>query len=73
MLGKPKFNYEDNVEFDLDGQTLNGKIYIIDRFGTFFDNSDVSYDIMVENSPHFDGQPCLYKHISEKDVRKAGA
>lgn len=73
MLGKPKFNYEDNVEFDLDGQTLSGKIYIIDRFGTFFDNSDVSYDIMVENSPHFDGQPCLYKHINEKNVRKAEA
>lgn len=73
MLGKPKYKYEETVEFDMDGLTIAGKVHVIDAYGTFFDCSDVSYDIMVEHSPHYDGQPCLYKHIGEKCVRKAGA
>lgn len=72
MLGKPKYKYEESVEFEVSGYTLIGKVHIIDAYGTFFDNSDVSYDIWVENSPHYNGQPCLYKHISEKYVRKVG-
>ena len=70
MLGKPKFNYGDKVSFEIDGQTVVGEIYIIDRWGTFFDNSDVSYDIMVENDPRHGNLSCLYKHISERGVRK---
>ena len=74
MLGKPKFNYEDLVEFDWESKdnttTLVGSIMIIDSYGTFFDSSDVSYDIMVEHSPHCNGAPCLYKHVSEKLVRR---
>lgn len=35
-------------------------IYIIDKYGTFEDNSDVSYDILVKE------ENCLYKHINER-------
>jgi hypothetical protein len=33
----------------------------MNKYGTFFDESDVSYDIMVEDA--------LYKHINEKNVK----
>lgn len=39
-------------------------IEIIDAFGTFEDNSDVSYDIMVAE------ENCLYKHIREDFIIK---
>ena len=64
MIGQPKFDYNEEVEFTIDGKTKVGKIYIIDKYGTFFDNSDVSYDVMVES------ENILYKHISEKCVKK---
>lgn len=68
MLGKPKFKIDDVVSFDItdNGQTftLTGKVYIVDAYGTFEQNEEVSYDIMVEKS-HFSGEPCLYKHIRE--------
>ena len=70
MLGKPKFNYGDKVSFEIDGETLVGEIHIIDRWGTFFDDSDASYDILVENDPRHGGEKCLYKHISERHVNK---
>ena len=66
MLGKPKYKLGDNVKFVVfnDGQKLQkeGYIYIIDSRGTFFDKSDVNYDIMV------DEENCLYKHINEQNV-----
>lgn len=70
MLGHPEYKYGEEVMFDCNGQSLKGRIYIIDAYGTFFDNSDVSYDIMVENSPRYNNAKCLYKHINEKYVRK---
>ena len=67
MIGHPKYNYGDKVKFTLDNITYSGTIYIIDRFGTFEDNSDVSYDIMVEDwGPKH--KECLFKHITEKLV-----
>lgn len=59
MLGKPKFKYGDLIEFRFGSETKTGKVYIIDKYGTFFDDSDVSYDIMVES------ENILYKHIRE--------
>ena len=47
MLGNPKYKYGEEVLFDIDGRSLKGRIYIVDAYGTFFDKSDVSYDIMV--------------------------
>ena len=67
MLGKPKFEYGQKVRFTITDQNGNsiekiGTIEIIDRYGTFFDTSDVSYDILVED------ENCLYKHITERIV-----
>ena len=72
MLGKPKYNYKDVVSFNISEDdktyTLIGKIYIIDSHGTFMDNSDVSYDIMVEEGEYPMSYPCLFKHIREDQV-----
>lgn len=67
MIGKPKFEYGQKVRFTISDQEGNalekiGTIEIIDRYGTFFDTSDVSYDILVED------ENCLYKHITERQV-----
>ena len=64
MIGKPKFKYNDDVQFIFNSEIKYGKIYIIDKYGTFEDDSDVSYDIFVEQNN------CLYKHINEKYVSK---
>ena len=65
MIGEPKFNYKDQVYFHIEGEDnkpkkLYGEIYIIDAYGTFFDDSDVSYDVYVPD------QDIIYKHIPEK-------
>ena len=71
MIWYPKYNYDDFVEFDIVYEnrkyTLQGKIYIIDRYGTFEQNKDVSYDIIVDKSPFHNDGPCLYKN---KEVLK---
>ena len=74
MLGKPKYNYGDKVKFKVKHQDneyeLVGKIEIIDKYGTFEDNSDVSYDIMVEEGNFPVGYPCLFKHLIEDSVER---
>ena len=66
MLGHPKFKLQDKVKFTLEGKTYKGDIYIIDPYGTFENDSDVSYDIMVHN---WNGdKECLFKHIEESLV-----
>lgn len=62
MKGNPKYLYGQSVEFKLNNKTKRGIIYIIDPYGTFEDDSDVSYDIFVED------EKCLYKHIREDYV-----
>lgn len=62
MKGNPKFEYGQEVKFKCDDEEKVGKIYIIDKYGTFEDPSDVSYDIMVES------ENCLYKHWREDMV-----
>lgn len=62
MLGNPKFKHGDKVRFKVADEEKVGSIYIIDKWGTFFDKSDVCYDIMVW------GENCLYKHFNEKDI-----
>lgn len=68
MLGEPKYKCMESVVFTLnkDGVDiqLQGEVYIIDDYGTFFDNSDVSYDILVGGKEH----GVLYKHIREDRV-----
>lgn len=76
MIGKPKFNYGDKVKFVVGDKEYVGEVWIIDKFGTFEDDSDVSYDIMVKDAfkegdeyyrPNRNND-CLFKHISEKEV-----
>ena len=68
MLGHPKFKLQDRVKFTLEGKTYNGNIYIIDPYGTFENDSDVSYDIMVNNWGDTGDKECLFKHIEESLV-----
>lgn len=63
MKGNPKYQYGNLVKFELNGEIKEGTIYIIDKYGTFEDDSDVSYDILVGN------ENCLYKHINEKYIK----
>lgn len=64
MKGKPKFKEGDIVEFSFRGENRVGVVHIVDKWGTFDDPTDVSYDIFVES------ENMLYKHFSEKFVKK---
>lgn len=64
MIGHPKFKIDEKVKFDFYGQEKVGTVYIVDKFGTFEDNTDVSYDILVEE------ENILYKHFNEKYISK---
>lgn len=62
MIGKPKYKFGDLVTFTFNNsnERKTGIIAIIDKYGTFEDNSDASYDILVKD------ENCLYKHFTEK-------
>ena len=66
MIGKPKYHENDLVEFQWlkDKPNKVGVVYIVDKWGTLLDSSDVSYDILVKE------ENMLYKHISERYVVK---
>ena len=65
MRGKPLYKIGDKVQFTLENKTYEGVVYIVDKYGTFEDQSDASYDIMVDNwGPKH--EECLFKHITEK-------
>ena len=65
MKGFPKFTIGDKVHFNFtinDGKySEDGEVVVVDKFGTWDDDSDVSYDIKLE-----DGS--WWKHINEKFV-----
>lgn len=67
MIGKPKFKYGDVVEFMYNNEKIVGTVEIIDSYGTHFDKSDVSYDIMCDN---YKGQPMFFKHVREDGIKK---
>lgn len=63
----PKYNYNDTVSFKIKDESdieriLTGSVYIIDRYGTFEQHEEVSYDIMIDDSE--EGR-ILFKHIGE--------
>ena len=62
ILGEPKYTYKDIVRFSFKDKIKEGKISIIDAYGTFEQNEEPSYDIYVEE------ENCLYKHICESDI-----
>ncbi len=60
-LGNPTYNLNDVVTFEYYGKTLTGRISIVDAYGTYGQNEEPSYDIMVN-----DGKPwTLYTHVRE--------
>lgn len=63
MKGKPRFKIGDEVCFEWKGETKVGIVFVVDAYGTFFDDSDASYDIKVEK------ENMLYKHFNEKLVK----
>lgn len=80
MLGHPNYNYDDIVSFKLSvpvGQNekeasyeeriFTGSVEIIDAWGTFEQNEEPSYDILVENA-FGDGTTFLFKHIRESEI-----
>lgn len=62
MLGRPKYRLGDVVNFECGDCKDSGVVAIIDSYGTFFDDSDVSYDILNKD------KNLLYKHVNEKYV-----
>lgn len=62
MKGYPKYEFGDMVRFKYGDTVKTGVIVIIDKYGTWEDGSDVSYDIMVKEDN------CLYKHIKEDTI-----
>ena len=62
VLGKPKYTYKDLVRFHYADCEKQGKIWVVDAYGTFEQGEEPSYDIYVEEDN------CLYKHICESDI-----
>ena len=74
-IGNPKFKYDDEVGFYLKpyGKTKEefhiGKVYIVDAFGTFEQNREPSYDILVDKFSDTNA-PMLVKHVRESECYK---
>jgi DNA-directed RNA polymerase subunit E'/Rpb7 len=64
MIGKPKFKKADWVKFELKGEIIEGEVWQVDAYGTFFQTKEPSYDIF---SPK---KNMLYKHMEESCVTK---
>lgn len=65
MLGKPKYKLFEKVCFEFDNDIKIGYIYVVDKYGTYEDYTDISYDILVEE------ENILYKHIKEEYIKFA--
>ena len=65
MKGFPKYKLGDKVHFEITTAdktySEDGEIVVVDEYGTFGDDSDVSYDIELEDGT-------WWKHIKEKYV-----
>ena len=70
MLGNPKFKVNDRVKFKITvngfRKEMEGVVAIVDSYGTFFQQEEPSYDILVED--FLGGEKTLVKHIRESDV-----
>ena len=64
ILDDPKYNRGDKVRFIAgNNEEYEGYIEIVDRYGTFEQAEEPSYDILVKGTPG-----CLHKHIRESSV-----
>ena len=59
MLGNPKYNVGDIVQFNYGNKLKQGIIVIVDEYGVWENNDDVHYDILNKN------ENILYKHNIE--------
>ena len=64
-LGCPRYLIGDLVKFNIDDETIEGRISIIDAYGTYEQQDEPSYDILVRGK---DGTKCLYKHVRESII-----
>ena len=62
VLGEPRYLLGETVAFEVEGRVLYGDIYVVDSYGTFEQQEEPSYDIMVQEPK------MLYKHIRESEV-----
>ena len=72
MIGHPLYHHGDVVQFKLnrnegDPIVCIGTIEIIDKYGTFEQNNEVSYDVMVKNFAN-SGELMFVKHILESEL-----
>lgn len=58
------YDYGDEVSFSFEGKNYTGIVEIIDKFGTFFDNSEPYYDIFMEE------HNILVKHVPQSLIRR---
>ena len=68
MKGYPKYKLGDTVKFTIEGRTYHGYVYIVDKYGTWDNDTDVSYDIMVNDYGDNHDKECLFKHLTERLV-----
>ena len=67
MMKEPDYKLWDTVKFNAGYPIMDiheGVVYVVDRYGTFGQSEEPSYDIMVES------ENCLYKHIRESLIIK---
>lgn len=69
VAGKPRFARDDKVVFTMGEEEVEGIVAIVDAWGTFEQNEEPSYDILVERYRDT-GEPCLLKHIGEQYIVK---
>lgn len=60
-------NEKDGFQLEPVTLDLSGEVYIVDAYGTFEQNEEPSYDIMVEDW-RGTGEPMLVKHIRESGL-----
>lgn len=58
-LGRPLFKHKEIVSFMIKDEIKTGYVFVVDSYGTFEQNVEPSYDILVEE------ENTLYKHIPE--------
>ena len=61
-----KYDYNDTVSFKLDDQVKTGTVFVVDRYGTFEQSEEPSYDVLVES------ENILYKHIRQSWIVEKG-
>ena len=64
---EPKFKVGDKVKFILNGETVVGEVAIVDRYGTFMQTEEPSYDILAM----WNGEKTLIKHVRQRGVAAA--